>query len=846
MAWTIISIRAPSYVVNLCHNSIFRLSDKLEYVDDAFAAQSPAEQSDNGTPAPTPLPPDITLALTTRHFPKDPSVGFVFGTDSNKCDILLPSSPHLAISRRQFAVTFQTSTGAVLLRNLSKRRTFILIKSDVEAVKLESQRAFHKEGILVRFPGLDIELSRPWADDDLSDCYTAFLARLANTDPNLGAMHLLSATGPSTRSSTSRGPSAYGSEVVIGSGSSAIVYRASHRQTGEFVAIKRYARNSSAIPWKESMIFCTLDHRHIVTFYEFNVRGRMGPELIMEYAALGSMVRQSKAKRFTVGEACTIIKQTLQALQYLHGRRITHRDIKPANILIITRSPIHAKVADFGLSIEGDNHDTFCGTELYAAPEIRRPPYTAKVDIWSVGVMVMELWGLLPTKSDLSWAEKLVAQRAKQASNITTELLDACLQLDPSNRATAGQCLQLDLFRPRPEGKQDQTLFANRLDADGCATVRVDGSIPDTAPCTMQKSRPLGPPEQQGEKPTPETSMMGWNGEGFEPFLAHGVGGLSDFQLEGWSLQLRGEAQPEQFQHLPLEDIPTWNPIDRESWIPGVVNNLQSNAGADAQAADAHEGHLFPEQRTEITHISGRAAVNVTRASHGNVNATDMAELLLDRPGLARMVITGKNVSMQIPGHRINATEVLHAAPIPKERRWAYMRKLKSHTTVDEVTPRKVTWVSFEDGVLLCEAVGLKEKLLPLLLYAGRSLPNPEKNYLQIRPRAAAIKIGHAAGYAFLRWRNDEVAYKPSEQLINVTALLRAADVSREKLTMFMARTPEVTKVVLGRGRSGLYGTYISYAAAETLCIYCGLDPTPVRSLSAAEEAYDNNEAKGD
>lgn len=110
------------------------------------------------------------------------------------------------------------------------------------------------------------------------------------------------------------------------------------------------------------------------------------------------------------------------------------------------------------------------------------------------------------------------------------------------------------------------------------------------------------------------------------------------------------------------------------------------------------------------------------------------------------MVITGKSVSMQIPGHRINATEVLQAAPIPKDRRKVYMRRLKSHTTVEAVTPRKVTWVPFEDGVLLCEAVGLKEKLLPLLLYAGRSLPYPEKNYLQIRRRPATIQpIGESS-----------------------------------------------------------------------------------------------------
>lgn len=195
---------------------------------------------------------------------------------------------------------------------------------------------------------------------------------------------------------------------------------------------------------------------------------------------------------------------------------------------------------------------------------------------------------------------------------------------------------------------------------------------------------------------------------------------------------------------------------------------------------------------------------------------------------------------MQIPGHRINATEVLQAALGSRDRRKIYMQRLKLHTTVDAVDPRKVTWVPFDDGVLLCEAVGLKEKLLPLLLYAGRSLPDPEKNYLQVRRRPATIQPGHALGYEFLRWRDNDVSYKPSEQLINAKALLRAADIPRNRLRKFLERTPNVTKVIIGRESVKIYGTYISYAAAETLCIYCGLDPAPVRNLSATEEACDN------
>ncbi|KAM3556455.1 hypothetical protein ARSEF4850_005534 [Beauveria asiatica] len=142
------------------------------------------------------------------------------------------------------------------------------------------------------------------------------------------------------------------------------------------------------MPRKEGNILCKLKHSHILTFYTFNCYNGES-ELIMEYAALGSLADLIRTNSFTTREACTTIKHTFLALQYLHGMGITHRDIKPGNILIMARDPIHAKVADFRLSSKADHLDTFCGTERYLAPEIHRPPYTAKVDIWSVEVMMM-------------------------------------------------------------------------------------------------------------------------------------------------------------------------------------------------------------------------------------------------------------------------------------------------------------------------------------------------------------------------------------------------------------------------------------------------------------------------
>ncbi|KAK8143345.1 hypothetical protein G3M48_007384 [Beauveria asiatica] len=591
------------------------LSDNFEYNEDVFAAKSPVEQSDHGTPAPTSFPPDVTLALTTEHFPKDPSVGFVFGTDAAMCDILLPSLPELAISKRQFAVTFQTKTGAVLLRNLSKQSTKIILGHRLEPIKLESQTTFTKEGVTVRFHRLAIDLDRPWGDDDQSYLYNAFLNRLAKSIPNVAALGLLSATEPSARTSLG----VYVSEKVIGSGASAVVYRAMHRQTGDFVAIKRYKAKNSNTPWNEGNISCGLKHRHILTFHTFNFINGGEAELVMEYAVLGSLADLIRGNSLTVTEACTTIKHTFLALQYLHGMGITHRDIKPGNILIMARDPIHAKVADFGLSSKAAHLDTFCGTERYLAPEIHRPPYTPKVDIWSAGVVVMDVWGLLPRQSHDSWAEQIVAH-ARQASNITAELLGVCLQLDPNKRATAEQCLQLSFFNIESGGKEEGASFVeNHLDDvvrrkplhlpdqqrqellapdDGFppeAFAASKGSIPDTAGCNMQERLDIR------QEPLSASKLV-WNGEILEPFPPHG--GYNP-QLEDWG----GGGN-----FVPIvEDIPNfnWNPINVEEWVPGAANNDHSGANERFVVRDTIY-HFFDWREKKIAHIPDQAMVNVT------------------------------------------------------------------------------------------------------------------------------------------------------------------------------------------------------------------------------------------
>ncbi|KAJ1606059.1 protein kinase [Cryptosporidium canis] len=95
---------------------------------------------------------------------------------------------------------------------------------------------------------------------------------------------------------------------------------------------------------------------------------------------------------FSKSEVVSYLTQVLKAVNYLHEMNIVHRDVKPENILVSYDGRV--KLGDFGWS--GDlcrRCTSMAGTFCYMAPEILRGErQTSKVDSWSIGILLYELY----------------------------------------------------------------------------------------------------------------------------------------------------------------------------------------------------------------------------------------------------------------------------------------------------------------------------------------------------------------------------------------------------------------------------------------------------------------------
>lgn len=289
---------------------------------------------------------------------------------------------------------------------------------------------------------------------------------------------------------------------LIGKGTFGKVYLAFNVTAGEMIAVKQVEvpqtlsdKNSElqkeviGALHAEVETMKDLDHFNIVQYLGFEAL----PDtynLFLEYIPGGTVgMALRKNGRFETSVSQYFTRQVLDGLSYLHSCGILHRDLKSDNILIDLDGV--CKISDFGISKKSGNiyvndaQMSMQGTIFWMAPEVihnvvdnEKLGYSAKVDIWSLGCVVLEMFaGRRPWSTDEAIGAMYKLGNARLAPPIPEDtkpfvtttgknFLDLCFQINPEQRPTAKQLLDHPFCAVDPNFRFADTQLAKMIRVD--------------------------------------------------------------------------------------------------------------------------------------------------------------------------------------------------------------------------------------------------------------------------------------------------------------------------------------------------------------------------------------------
>ena len=245
-------------------------------------------------------------------------------------------------------------------------------------------------------------------------------------------------------------------ESYKGTGGYGTVYQAYQKEnSSQFVALKGL-KSGRTLNRIECDIIPTLSHPNLVKYLNIY---ESGSELwcTLEYLS-GLTLTQYLAQNQPLPEEkiVSFCKDILCGLAYLHNQNLAHRDLKPSNIMLAEDESL--KIIDFGLcgDLNKGPMTSICGSSFWIAPEILREEcYTEKVDIYSLGVCLMQMAnGHLPHASPIMMMFVAATtgfcdaplESPSHFSNLFLTTVQSCLSLQPFSRPSAESLLKSPLF----------------------------------------------------------------------------------------------------------------------------------------------------------------------------------------------------------------------------------------------------------------------------------------------------------------------------------------------------------------------------------------------------------------
>ncbi|XP_050212738.1 serine/threonine-protein kinase TIO [Mercurialis annua] len=301
---------------------------------------------------------------------------------------------------------------------------------------------------------------------------------------------------------------------LVGEGSFGKVYKGRRKFTGQTVAMKfimKHGKSEKDIQnlRQEIDILRKLKHENIIQMLD-SFESPQEFCVVTEFAQGELFEILEDDKSLPEEQVQAIAKQLVTALHYLHSNRIIHRDMKPQNILIGAGSIV--KLCDFGFARAMSANTVVLrsikGTPLYMAPElVREQPYNHTADLWSLGVILYELFVGQPpfyTNSVYALIRHIVKDPVKYPDDMSPNFksfLKGLLNKVPQNRLTWPALLEHPFIKETFEEMEAREMRAATIAARGCDAawrgeannIQAPSGLVDSSP--EGKSNPVSAPD---------------------------------------------------------------------------------------------------------------------------------------------------------------------------------------------------------------------------------------------------------------------------------------------------------------------------------------------------------------
>jgi eukaryotic-like serine/threonine-protein kinase len=218
--------------------------------------------------------------------------------------------------------------------------------------------------------------------------------------------------------------------------------------------------NLQLLRWQQAS---QLSHPHLLRLL---TQGRCEIEssrllyVVMEYADenLSEILSQ---RVLTSGETRDLLQSVLDVLSYLHREGFVHGRIRPSNILA-QGNQIKLSLDCIRASGDAASGDSRVGS--YDAPEIKTQPLSASVDVWSLGVTLVEALtqSTVVHEPNLYKEVHIPTTMAEPFRSIARD----CLQRDPAQRCTIADIrgrLKALPSEAIPPPREERKVFGVRL-----------------------------------------------------------------------------------------------------------------------------------------------------------------------------------------------------------------------------------------------------------------------------------------------------------------------------------------------------------------------------------------------